>query len=290
MKHSVLRAAAAALFMLTATLAMAQLPEYLDIYVVQVKPEKRADFDAISKRIADANRKNGGDTWIAQEAIYGEGNQVLFVSTRANYAEVEKGYESFMGALSKALGAPGAQKMMADFTACTVWSRGQLRRRREDLSANPPKDMASYDKLIGGSRVLRTTVVHVRPGKNIEFEETAKQVKDAWEKNGSVVLASQSIAGVPGTAYYFTMLKPNMGGYDGQKAVQQLLGEEGYQKFLKANVETVESAETVITRFVPEFSNAPTAVAAVAPDFWTPKPIIASAGKTAAKTKQAPKQ
>ncbi|MBI3665952.1 MAG: hypothetical protein HY236_06965 [Acidobacteria bacterium] len=40
---------------------------YLDIAVVKVRPEKRAEFDAINKKMADANRKNKGDNWIASE-------------------------------------------------------------------------------------------------------------------------------------------------------------------------------------------------------------------------------
>ena len=31
---------------------------YLDVFTVQVKPDKRADFDAIGKKIAAANRQN----------------------------------------------------------------------------------------------------------------------------------------------------------------------------------------------------------------------------------------
>ena len=64
--------------------------QYLDVFIAKAKPEKRAEFDAINKKIAEANRKNNGDTWIASETVYGEGNVVTFVSLRTSYADVEK--------------------------------------------------------------------------------------------------------------------------------------------------------------------------------------------------------
>src|SRR5713226_10179255 len=76
---------------LLGALAIAQAQEsYLDVYTVQVKPEKRADFDAISKRIVAANRQNGGDSWLAIETVYGPGNRVTFISTRTSYGDIEK--------------------------------------------------------------------------------------------------------------------------------------------------------------------------------------------------------
>jgi len=48
---------------LLGVLLVAQAQEsYLEVFVVQVKPEKRADFDAISKKIVAANRQSSGDS------------------------------------------------------------------------------------------------------------------------------------------------------------------------------------------------------------------------------------
>src|SRR5437899_465721 len=88
--------------------AVAQNPEgYLDVYIAKVKPEKRAEFDAINKRMVEMNRRNKGDYWLASETMYGEMNTVYFTSQRQNYADVEKGFDAFMGALSKPGGAAG---------------------------------------------------------------------------------------------------------------------------------------------------------------------------------------
>jgi len=84
-----------ALTTMVAVAAAAQIPEeYLDMFIAKVRPDKRAEFDAISKKVADANRRNNGDTWIAMDAEYGEWNTVSFVSTRRSYADAEKSLEA----------------------------------------------------------------------------------------------------------------------------------------------------------------------------------------------------
>jgi len=86
--------------------------------------------------------------------------------------------------------------------------------------------------------------------------------------------------------YYLTMLAPTLGAYDSIASQQKLLGDDGYQKWLKSNADVVETSETTIHRFLPEISNAPTQVAAASPDFWNPKPVVA-AKKPATKKKEA---
>src|ERR1700704_4427171 len=120
---------------LCAMAAIGQNPDgFLDVYVVKVKPDKRAEFDALNKKIADLNRRNHGDYWLAAESMYGEANTVYLTSQRQNYADVEKSFEAFMGALSKPGGAASAAKMLQDFNNYIISARGELRRRRFDLS------------------------------------------------------------------------------------------------------------------------------------------------------------
>ena len=258
---------------LLGALAIAQAQEsYLDVYTVQVKPEKRADFDAISKKIVAANRQNGGDSWLAIETVYGPGNRVSFISTRTSYGDIEKATGSFYEALQKTYGK-ATEKMLQDFGQCLESSRSEIRRRRWDLSSNAPSDPAAFAKLVAGSRWLRTTAVHVRPGQNNRFEEILKELKAARDKASppQIMLVSQAVAGQEGTVYYVTNLQTSLAGFDAVPAVPQLLGNEGYDKFLKASAEAVETAETSINRFIPEISNAPDEVASNAPDFWRPK-------------------
>lgn len=246
--------------------------DYLDVFTVQVKPDKRADFDAIAKKIVAANRQNNGDTWIAMETTYGPGDRVTFVSTRQNYGDIEKASGVFMAAMGKAYGK-ATDKVFQDFSQCLVSSRSEIRRRRWDLSSNSPADPTAIAKLVGGSHWLRTTAVHVRPGQAAAFEALLKDIKAAREKASPplTVFVSQAVAGQEGTVYYVTTLQGSLGGFDAIPPLQETLGAEGYEKFLKANAEAVAGTETVINRFLPDLSNAPEQIASAAPDYWRPK-------------------
>jgi hypothetical protein len=62
--------------------------------------------------------------------------------------------------------------------------------------------------------------------------------------------------------------------------IQHTLGEEGYAKFRKTNASWLAAGtETVINHFLPELSNAPEEVAAIAPDYWKPKAMVAANAK-----------
>jgi len=279
MTRKVIRWAAVCMLVLFALMAAAQEKEqYLDIEKVQVKPEKRAEFDALSKKMTEANRRNGGDTWLTMESLYGEGNVITFVSERSSFGDVEKGMNAFDSAMTKAYGADQAKKIEADWNACTSSIQSELRLRRWDLSSNIPKDAAGLAKMVGLSRYLRTTRVKVRPGRGDDFEASLKEVKEVREKSApqNIMLVSQVVAGEEGTVYYISTLEPTMGDYDKLTLAKKFLSGDQYQKLMKTNAELVESGYTTIHHFLPEVSNAPEQVAAASPEFWTPKPVVAA--------------
>jgi antibiotic biosynthesis monooxygenase (ABM) superfamily enzyme len=262
---------------LAAGQAQPALEDYLDVYIAQVKPDKRAEFDAINKKMVAANRQNKGDTWIAMETVYGPGNRVSFISTRHGYADVETSMGAFEHALEKGYGEAAAEKLMQNFNQCLERSRQEIRRRRWDPAA--------FAKLIAEARWLRTVTVHVKPGQAANFEALARDLKTARDRSQSpAVLVSQAVAGQDGTVFYITTVQSSMAGFDNLPTNQQLLGDEGYQKFLKTNAEAVSGTETVINRFLPELSNAPEEVAAAAPDYWRPKSTAPVTAKTTAKS------
>lgn len=266
--------AVAVLLLLTGVAAAQMQEDYLDVFMVKVKPEKRAEFEAISKKVVEANRRHKGDDWIAMATAYGEGNTVYFISARKNYADIQRAYGAFMGAVNKAYGQAGATKIFQDFDNCLVSSRSEVRRRRWDLSANVPDDIAARTKALGEARWVRTAIVHVRPGHTLDFESQLKDIKAAAEKATPQLmsLVSQSAVGQQGTVFYISALRNSLGGFDVGPPLPQLLGGEGYRKFLSSVAESVESTETIINRILPELSNAPEEIASVAPEFWRPKP------------------
>lgn len=277
---------AVAFGLLTAFVAGQAQEQYLDVYVAQVKPEKRAEFDAIAKKMVAANRQNKGDIWLTMETVYGPGNRVTFVSTRQSYDDAEKGSGAFDAAMQKALGKPGMEKLFQDYSQCLVSYRNEFRRRRWDLSSNSPADAAAMAKMLGESRWLRTNVVHVRPGQVEAFEALLKEIKAAREKASPPVttLVSQAVAGQEGTVFYVTTLQKSMAGFDELPTIQKTLGDEGYARYLKTASEVVAGSETVINHFLPELSNPPADVVAAAPDYWTPKTETVAKAATAKKS------
>ena len=267
------------LVLFAAALAAQAQEQYLDAYIAQVKPEKRAEFDAISKKMIAANHQNKGDEWLAIETAYGPMNRVTFISMRNSYGDVEQASNAFYAALQKSLGAAGAEKLFQDFNQTLVSSRSELRRRRTDLSSNPPADAAGLAKLLGETRWLRTAVVHVKPGQTAAFEALLKDVKAARDKATPPIttLISLAVAGQEGTVFYVTTPQTSMAGFDKVPTLQEVLGEEGYARFLKTSGDVIEGVETVISRFVPELSNPPADIVAAAPEYWQPKPAVAKA-------------
>ena len=263
--------------------------DYLDVYTVKVKPEKIADFQVLARKWVDANRRFNGDRWLATQTLFGEGGVFVFTSLRQDYADIEKNTETGMLAANKAFGKEATLKMLRDWESCLVWSRTELRRRRPDLSRKAPTDMDSYAKLIGESRVLRTTAVHVRPGHIADFEALMKEAKEVGEKaaNTQPVLVSQVVEGSKGTTFYVTALRGSLGGFDKNPTLREILGEDRFKKYLQVNAETVEGSESALYRFSPELSNPMEEIVKVAADFWHPKAVMAAAAeksKSAAKS------
>lgn len=259
---------------------------YLDEYIAKVKPEKRAEFDAINKRAAALNRRNKGDTWLASENMYGEANVVTFVSLRSSFGDAQKGFDLFMGALAKPGGMAAAEKLMQDFNNTVVSARSEIRRRRPDLGTNVPTNAADTAAVIGKARFFYMVTVRVRPGRTLEYEEQMKMVRDARAKAGEkqTYFVSQSVVGLPGRSYYITRPLGSLSDIDGTPTLTQVLSANGYKQYEKGLAENTFSTELAIGRYLPELSNPPAEIVAADPAFWNPKPIPA-AKKAAESTK-----
>jgi hypothetical protein len=262
--------------------------DYLDVFIARVKPEKRGAFDNLSRKMADANRKNKGDNWLCYEVFYGEHNAVYFVSARSGYGAIESGMQAFEGALAKALGPAGAGKLFEDFGQTVISTRAEVRRRRLDLSANAPADAAAAARSIGETRFLRTFIIRVRPGRAAEYEAQLRANKEAQERGnpGVPILVSQSAAGQQGSVYYITIPAKSMADFDKMKPLPEVLGAQGYARYLKVVSEVVLNTESFIARFLPALSNPPADVVAADPAYWTPKPPPPAPAKKTEAAKQ----
>ena len=269
------RVCGAALFLvLTAPVGLGQQGGYLDVYVARVKSDKRAEFDAVGKKIAEANRRNNGDNWIALEVEYGEQNTVIFSSSRAAFGDVEKSSAIFMGAIAKAYGEADALTLFQQFGSTLESSRSELRQRRWDLSYNPPASLDAYVQAIAKTRWIRSVIVRVRPGHEAEFEAELKEINAAAQKGNVAGMrwVSQVVAGGSPLTYHIARLMTSLDELDHAPSMQSMLGDEGLKKFQKVNAEAAAGVEYIFYRVVPELSSVPEAVSSLAPDFWSPKP------------------
>ena len=283
----------AAFALLAAPAAAQQQNDLLDVFTVQVKPEKMAQFEAVAKKIAAANRQNKGSDWLTVSQEYGPGHTFRFISTRPNFAAIETANAAFMGAIMKAHGQAGTEQIFRDGDASMEKAWSEVRRRRWELSSNAPPDGAAMARLTGEARWVQTAIVRVRPGMGPKVEEQIRALKAANERANPKItmLVSQAVTGQTGTVYYVTYLRKSLAELDGAPSMAQLLGEDAYGAFLKASSEAVVTTEFTISRFRPDLSNPSDEIAAIAPDFWRPKPPPASkAAKEEAPKAAAPKQ
>lgn len=274
--------------------------QYLDEFIVRVKPDKVTQFEGIARKIADANRHANGDHWLTMVSMYGESNTYVFVSRRNSYADIDKGSESFMAAVNKTMGKAASQKLMDDFMGCVESSRAELRIRRPDLSGKLPTDPQALNEMVGKSRVLRVMALRVRPGHEPEFEAMIKDINAHAESNANTqpVSVAETIEGGRGSVYYITFFRPSLGGFDNNPQLADFMGEEGMAKVEKTIAEVGAGSDTTIYRFAPELSNPPEEIAQVSSDYWNPKPMSAAvphkakAAKAAgeATAKEAPKE
>jgi quinol monooxygenase YgiN len=260
-----------------------------DVYIAKVKPEKRADFDAAARKIADANRKAKGDIFIAYSVEYGDHDTIMFSSVRENFAAIDTGIEKFEAAMKEGFG-PTFMKLFQDMSNCVVSSRSEVRRRRMDLSRNIPADDAGIYKLVGSSRWMRQNIVRIRPGHGEDFESLLKEMKAGFEKqaDGRMSIVSNVIAGDRSGTYYLTSFGKKLGDFEPPKTpLKEIIGEEAYQHYLKTGADAVLMSETMISRILPELSNPPEGIAAIDPSFWRParKPAAPAAKPAAAATK-----
>ena len=277
--HRKIMFASFALTLLTSAVGIAQptASGYLDVFVARVKPDKRPAFDAVAKKFATANRQHKGDLWVCYQAEYGEANTVYFVAVRNNYAGIDEGTKSFMGALKSSYGAM-MDKMLAESDSYLIGSRNEIRARRPDLSSNLPADNAALNAVVGKSRLLRIVMVRTRPGRGPDFEAELLNIKAATERQtpGRVTTVSQSSVGEPLGIYYLTNFGDSFAALAAPKTLQELLGDRGFRGFQKNSADTTLNAEIMIGRWLPELSNPPAEIAAADPAFWNPKPAASA--------------
>jgi hypothetical protein len=258
--------------------------KFLDMWVGQVRSDQTAQFDALVRKMADANRKakDKGDSWIAYQDYYGALGRTYLVSSRAGLDEITEAEAKFLGAL-KEFGGITPEKFSSDISRATMNAHGELHTRRWDLSFNVPKDPAESIHLLASARFLRVVTLSVKAGHTVAVEKQLGVLKRAMENAETKVpgFVSQSFAGAPGTVYSIVGVASTMGELEKRPTAQAVMGESAYSEFSGSLGENVENIEFRIVRIIPEWSNPPKEIADADPAFWRPKPAAAPKPKAA---------
>ncbi len=283
MKSTVCGVLTGALLLAGTAFAQTAPDQYLALHYLQVKPGKGGEFQSIARRIADANRRYKGSDWIAFARVFGEEGNYMMVAPRQNYAAIDRAHTMFVNALSEAFSPSGVAKLMDEAGSLLTSSRSELHRRRMDLSWNAPDDLNELSKIVGGARWTRVMTIKVKPGRNAEFEEALRTVKDNAEKASPrlMTLVSQSVLGTDGTEFRLSAVRKSLADYDQNPtpSLKESLGDEGYRKWQNLIAETTQGTSTALYVIVPEVSSPAEQIASADPSFWNPKPVVAGGGR-----------
>ena len=157
----------------------------------------------------------------------------------------------------------------------------------DDLSFHPHTDLDKH-------RVYQISIFHVRPGKQKEWREVVKMVKDAHEKAGTSAhwgMYEIAFGAQDGTFIALTgdpsMSAIDLGYAEDKKFVAALGGEEGMRKLDQLFGEAVESSHSELFTVNPKQSYVSDDWIKADPGFWRPKPAAAPAAPAAAPKKPA---
>lgn len=280
--------AAASLFLVTAGSGLCRAQQasdqssYLELNWMRAKQDKVAEFGQTLSRIADANRRGKGDTWIAYADMYGRDNYVWLASGRESLSAIEPGFKNFSGALKEFMGM-SVDRFMAEASKTVESSGAQLWRHRFDLSWNV-KDTNDWQAQLGKSHFMAVVTLHVKPGRMVESEKQIKMVADAMagsETKNAGLVSQVVMGGDPGT-FYVRIPLGSIEDVGTMMTARKALGEEGYKTYSEMAAQDYASIDFTLKRMVPEWSAPTAAIMQANPSMWKVKSMAAPKPKAPA--------
>jgi hypothetical protein len=259
-------------------------PKVLQITLEYTKPYKggAAHDKTESAFIAAEQRANFPVHYVAMNALSGK-SRALFMTRYDSFADWEKDNKLIDSNPTLAAGferAGLADGELLDEVDQLVFTYD------EDLSYHPHSDLDKH-------RVYQISVFHVRPGKQKEWREVVKMVKDAHEKAGtSAHWGMYEIAfGEPDGTFIAISGDPSMSAIDlayaeDKKFREAIGGDEGMQKLDEKFGEAIESSHSELFVVNPKQSYVSDDWIKADPGFWKPKPAAMPAAKPAMETKK----
>jgi hypothetical protein len=262
------------------------LPKILQFTVEYTKPYKggAAHDKTESAFIAAEEKAKFPVYYVAMNSMSGKA-RALFMTQYDTFAEWEKDNKLVDSnpTLSAGLEHAGlADGDLLDEVDSVVYTSD------DDLSYHPHSDLDKH-------RVYQISVFHVRSGKQKEWREVVKMVKDANEKAGtSNHWGMYEIAfGAPDGTFIAITGDPSMSAIDlayseDKKFREAIGGDEGMRKLDQLFGEAVESSHSELFTVNPKQSYVSDDWIKADPGFWRPKPAAAPAKPAAAAKKPTP--
>lgn len=242
-----------------------------------------AGFVSVLNRIGAASHR------IALVPLSGDDNQVLYLEPHASFAALGQAREQFDEAIaSNAALRTEMDQLTRDNVQLHHSQKTMLARYRADMSYRPKarEDTAR-------SRYFSVTTIRVKPGRGPDYVEIVKQYNAALTKANIDwhVATYQVVSGGPFGTFLFLSSRRSLQeldeafarGDEEQKAIDEALGGPVAAANLRARFsEVIADGTNTLFAINPGMSRPTAEMAAVDPDFWTPKPAGAS-GKALAK-------
>ncbi len=214
-----------ALALFVVSLASAQR---MRVMVVDVKPDRVAEFVALQKQATAAYQKAGH----AYRAVYepaGIGGQ----STWYGFTPLASFGEFDDPVAQKMMGEGPYQEFLGRARLCVNNVRYEVVERRPEISIDEaPRPRGLYS----------VAHVHVKFGHEAAFEAKYKPVVDAMRKAGyKTLLTSRVLQGGPIGHYRIGVPMASFGELDKGGLAQRVLGKEAYDKFRAAIADDIES-------------------------------------------------
>jgi len=262
------------------------LPKILQFTIEYTKPYKggAAHDKTESAFIAAEQKAKFPVYYIAMNSMSGKA-RALFMTRYDSFADWEK--DNKLVDSNPTLGAGLERAGLADGELLDEVD-SVVYTYEEDLSFHPHSDLDKH-------RVYQISVFHVRPGKQKEWREVVKMVKDAHEKAGtSAHWGMYEIAfGAPDGTFIALTGDPSMSAIDlgyseDKKFVAALGGDEGMRKLDEKFGDAVESSHSELFTVNPKQSYVSDDWIKADPGFWRPKAATMPAAKPAAMAPKKP--
>src|SRR5258708_7283598 len=177
-------------------------PEWSYVSIYKIKPEKRADFEAIQKEVSAAYKQAGVPFRVVWQTTFGDINEYVSASPLANFAAMD-GDSPVVKALGKDKSADLLRRSSATLNSVTRVATIN----RADLSTGlGPAGPPAYAVIM---------LTHVAPGRTQEYEAWLKsEYVPAFKKGGGEYYVEQAIFGGGPDLYVSASPIPNMATID----------------------------------------------------------------------------